>query len=221
MKKLLGIAVIFLSLPVNAFATDIAFTSSGSIVTGDTYGLVSMRNDGTVVNMTGGQVSQLSTSYNHNCIFNMSGGKITDFILMRRLNTFNFSGGSITAAFELGGTVNLSGGSIDSWGKITGSTSITGGSLNFSKLMIYGQLDVYGGLLNISDFEHSGGITNIYGSDFSYNSASGILTGYLLDGNQFAFAGVTDYDYQHINLIPEPMSVVFVGIGLLTLRKRK
>lgn len=129
--------------------------------------------------------------------------------------------------FQFNGNVNISGGTVTGWGKFANSPyygsviNIINGNINFSSLMIYGETNIYGGLLNIDNFYYSGGTTNIYGYGFNYDSINQILTGYLSDNNQFTIKQVNNFDIQHINLIPEPISLLFFGFGLLTLRKRK
>src|SRR3990170_354735 len=75
---------VLILLPVCAYSTDITFTSSGTITDGNVYDKVYVENEGTVVNMSGGQISKL---YTHNN------------------STFNFSGGQITGPY--GGEVNI------------------------------------------------------------------------------------------------------------------
>jgi hypothetical protein len=223
MKKLLIAAIIFL-LPVGVFATNITFTSSGSIVNGNVFSSVSVQNDGTVINMTGGQIKNLWT-YNIST-FNMSGGIIEYSVHTGLSSSFNFSGGTIIGTnFEFGGNVNISGGSITGGGKFANLSNtvvnITGGNLNFSLLMPYGELNIYGGLLNIDDFYLCGGTTNIFGYGFNYDSNRKVLTGYLLDHNQFTINNLDSTEYQHLNLVPEPVSLLLFGFGLLALRKQK
>jgi len=55
-----------------AFATDITFTSSGTIQDGDSYVRVFVQNDVTVVNMTGGEITLGLTTYNIST-FNLMG----------------------------------------------------------------------------------------------------------------------------------------------------
>ena len=68
-------------------------------------------------------------------------------------------------------------------------------------------------------FEDSSTI-NIYGYDFSEFPAFS-LTGYLSDGSPFEFIELT-YAVSHINLIviPEPVTVLLLGLGGLFLRWR-
>jgi hypothetical protein len=156
----------------------------------------------------------------------MSNGQITNTLITSGSGTFNFSGGTITAtSFQLGGAVNISGGTITGGGKFAtpvGSVvNITDGILNLSDFMVYGETNIYGGVLNIDDFDYSGGITSIYGYGFNYDSVGQVLTGYLSDNNPFTINQVNSFDFQHVILIPEPISLLLFGFGLLSIRKTK
>ena len=219
-KIFLILTIVFVfSLCVNA--TNITFTSSDSIVNGNVFYLVQVLNDGTTINMSGGQIYSLST-YNSS-VFNMSGGQVQYSIHTGNLTTLNISGGTIVATnFEFGGNATISGGNITGNGKFVGHTVITGGNTNLSWLGIYGTLNISGGLLNVTDVYVAGSSPiNISCLDYAYNPTTKILTGHLLDNNIFTIAGIDSSEYTKFNLIPEPMSVLLWGFGLLALRKSK
>ena len=174
--------------------------------------------------MFGGQVGNLNM-YNAST-FNMSGGQIEGFIHTSNSSTFNLSGGTIeTTGFEFDGNVNISGGNMTGAGKFANFpaggcvVNITGGNLNFYSLMPYGELNIYGGLLNIGNFGWGGGTTDIFGYGFNYDPVGQVLTGYLSDHNQFTINQLSSFEYQHINLIPEPASLCFLALGGLFLRR--
>jgi hypothetical protein len=104
------------------------------------------------------------------------------------------------------------------------TANINGGNLNFNMFDISGTLNIYRGALNVDDFFSplpQTGVVNVYGNGFNYNSSTQILTGYLLDSNQFTIRGINSSEYTRFNLIPEPISVLLFGFGLLALRKQK
>jgi hypothetical protein len=229
MKKLLGALFTFLFLlPVCAFATNITFTSSGSIVDGNVFDTVYVRNNGTVVNMSGGQINDWLFTYDAST-FNVSGGLITGNINLSYSNIINISAGTInTLEFVVYGSSvsNIYGGDITAERLKTSPDSIVninGGIFDLEMFEIEGEVNIYRGLLNFNDasishFSYLATI-NIYGYDFNYSQ--GTLTGYLLDNNFFTIKGVDALEYARFNLIPEPTSLLFFGIGLLSFRKNK
>jgi hypothetical protein len=116
-------------------------------------------------------------------------------------------------------------------GEIVGSIE----SHNLSTVNIYGgavtleflgvsdtsTLNIYGGDLlvgNSPGFSESSTV-NIYGYDFNYGSNQ--LTGFLSDGSPFIFNELLFDKYSHMNLIPEPASVLLLSLSIIFLRKRK
>jgi hypothetical protein len=218
-------------LPVCAYSTDITFTSSGSIVDGNVYDNVYVENNGTIVDMSGGQISHLLTW--DASIFNMSGGQIIyswPGITIESVSTINVSGGTInTFDFVVYGSAvaNISGGNITADRLKTSPDSvvnINGGGCNFSIIDTSGELNIYRGLVDVNDAYISSiypsSTVNIFGYDFNYNLGTKILTGYLLDNNFFTIKGVSPSEYARFNLIPEPVSFLLLACGLMIVRKR-
>ena len=236
MKKSVGflIASVVLVLAVCALATDKTFTSSGSIVDGDIYNFVQVQNNGTIVNMSGGQINE-SLFIRDSSTFNMSDGSISGGITISPSSILNVSNGTINGGWnvESNAIVNISGGNITAgllktypgYPSIPESiVNINGGILNFDMFGIGGTLNIYRGLLNVNKFSYWGTSSeyiNIYGSEFNYNPITQILTGHLLDNNLFTIGGVDSIEYTKFNLIPEPISIMFFSFGLAFLRKQK
>jgi hypothetical protein len=121
-------------------------------------------------------------------------------------------------------TANIYGGeiSIDPQSYNTSTVNIYGGSLICQSIIVWDSatLNIYGGDLNVGNapyFSESSTI-NIYGYDFNY--ASNRLTGFLSDGSAFLFNELSFDKYSHMNLIPEPASVLLFAIVGLLIRKR-
>lgn len=221
---------VLLSCGELAQADDITFTSSGTINSADVWEHVRVENDGTTVNMGGGQVGYLSMG--GASIFNMSDGQISHWIDIEHSSTINVTGGTINNSLFVvysGGTANLNGGTITTDTLKTYDTStinINDGILDFEYFGVNGIVNIRGGILNAKGTGAGFDATiNIYGYGFHYQPESvpyyndGILTGYLLDGNAFSFGGLSDFGYARFNLLPEPATLCLLALGGLFLRR--
>jgi len=100
------------------------------------------------------------------------------------------------------------------------TVNIYGGilTLDYLDILYSSMLNIYGGDLlvgNSPGFSESSTV-NIYGYDFNYGSNR--LTGFLSDGSPFIFNELAFDEYSHMNLIPEPTSLLLFGLGALLLR---
>jgi len=243
-KRISILLAILLLLPVWAYSTNITFTSSGTITDGNTYDNVYVQNNGTVVNMSGGQINKLYT--HDSSVFNMSGGQITGSypeVDIYALSNFHMTGGlaNLFGLYLFGNWNGIGGRGVLNEGilsaqhvKIYNNAELvlSGGNITFGTFNVMDD-----GLVNISEgnilidnaFINYGGdhpaTINIYGHGFNYTpmpgDLEGILTGYLLDNNFFTINGVSQSEYARFNLIPEPVSLLLFGFGLLVLRKTK
>jgi hypothetical protein len=226
----IGFAALLVFASVGS-AEDKYFYSSGQILPGETWDNVYVQNDNTVVDMLGGQVGGLQLS--DRSIFNMSGGDITGGINAFGTSYFNMVDGTIDvdALILYGKEGNISGGNISAYNlkaSLHTIVQITGGVLNFNIFDIYGELTISGGLLHVNDalINDRDATVNVYGYGFNYNPTGGtygdgILTGYLLDNNFFSIDQLSEPEFQRFNLIPEPATLLLLGLGGLFLRKRK
>ena len=245
LKKISMILMMMLSGVCSVQAVDITFSTSGTISAGDTYDTVYVQNDGTVVDMTGGQIGRLWL--HDSSIFNMDGGNITGGIDAHGLSYFDMTGGSIDAdsviLYGLGGS--FSGGNIVASNTLKISCSsvveITGGTFDINYLdghftmsegivnavdisVAYeGTIEIKGGQLTADDVYFCDYSTvNIYGdkNSFNYNQMGKLLTGNLFDGNYLGMGGVDWWEYEQLNFVPEPTTLLLFGFGALILRKR-
>jgi hypothetical protein len=223
-KAILPIVILlFLYKPAILLAGDITFSSSGTIGPNDVYNHVYVENDGTVVDMTGGQIGNLQTSY---------------------ISTFNLYDGQIlkivqtdpAPIIDIGptATMNIFGGLADIGNFVLGEESYTlikGGQVSAIRMKAYYDclIDIKGGLLQLNSFDMVVGLDelptiNIYGYGFNYDPSGGtyegILTGYLMDGNPFSINDVSASEYLRFNLIPEPATLLLISLGGLFLRRR-
>lgn len=206
--------LVFLS-PALCHATTIAFYTDGVIQDGDVYSYVDVYNNATV-DMTGGIVTVQLGAYDSSTV-NISGGVL---------------GGVFTSGASTASTLNLSG-SMQADGVYIGGL----GTLNMfggivGSVKIHNIANLYGGI--ISDYLLATSTVNIYGYGFQYNPLAGDyqggqLTGFWLDDTPFSIdlyysdkpGGLLIDTYSHIVLIPEPATILLVGLGVLLKRRPK
>ena len=82
-------------------------------------------------------------------------------------------------------------------------------------------LNVYGGGLDVGNSPGFSELStvNIYGYGFDYDGIR-VLTGFLQDDSPFIFSELFPSDYTHLNLVPEPATILLFGLGGILLRKR-
>ena len=229
MEKKLAKIVLAILFVFPFCAQAVTFTSDANIQSGDNY-------------VYGGDI--YDTPPNHTTV-TMTGGTVGDSMRVHDASILNMSGGNV---FGLGAlensTVNISGGSVaglDLYGNATATISqnaiiYSAAVMESSILNMNGGtvanlggdensiLNISGG--NISDMLGAYGntIINVYGYDLSMTQSGGThgvgqITGYWLNDSQFTInLGGTDA-YTHINLIPEPTSLLLLGVGAFLLRK--
>lgn len=189
------LAAVILLCASNLHAIDVDFCSDAIIRPGDDYDTVSVFDTPplqTKIYMFGGSIIGLMT--HDSSTFNMHAG------------IWGVDGG---------------------WGYISNSSTLNifGGSINLDSISVVdsGTLNIYGGdfLCGNSPYFSQSSSVNIYGYGFNYGFNQ--LTGFLSDGSSFMFNELPFGEFSHMNLIviPEPATVLLLGLGTLFLRKRK
>jgi hypothetical protein len=173
------------------------YSGNVSIGAGDLYGSGYLWNSATL-SMTGGQMQSLNTFGSSST--DISGGVISSGIDVYESSNLTVSGGQVGGYLEAydNGTVTLSGGSISGW--------------------VYAE---------------DGAVINVYGYDFNYdptggNKNGGELRGIWAGGEAFTLdfldnlsVGSTYYGHVSLHEIPEPATLLLVGLGGLILRNRR
>ena len=227
-KQILTIlAAVMLFAAANVQAVNKAFTESGQIVDGEVWDEVWIYGNDTVVDMLGGSVLDHISSYDFSTL-NMTGGDSLGVYAFDN-SIANISSGIL---YSIGAqdyaTVNFSS-NAETKGigaQSFGTVNVTGGAVEHVGASESGTVNLYGGIitdyLGASDFA----IVNIYGYGFHYDTLAGNLdggqlTGFWLDETTFTIDLYGIETYSHINLIPEPNSLLLLLFGSFLLRRNR
>jgi hypothetical protein len=177
--------------------------------------------------MLGGFVDQMQT--NDSSMLNVAGGKIYT-IYTRDYSSANIFGGNVSSVMTWDyATTNLyDGGTVFSLGARgqSGVVNMTGGTTEYLRAGESGIINLYGGVvtnfLDAWDFA----IVNIYGYGFDYDPYTGKwiggqLRGFWFDNIAFSIDLYDAHTYEHINLIPEPASLMLFSLGVLLIRRNR
>jgi hypothetical protein len=212
--------VLLAAWPAQGVLEDKIFTSSGQILPGEEWNSVYVYNDDTVVDMLGGFVEGLAT-YDGSTV-NVTAGSING-LNAHQFSTANVSGGTVlTLAAYDSGTVKLfpSGTvfSLDAAG--AGTAYMSGGITEYARTGDSSTLNLYGGTVTNYLNAWDSATVNIYGYGFTFDPTAGAwnggqLTGFWLDATPLTIDLYGTETYSHINLIPEPCTILLVALGCL------
>lgn len=201
--------------------------------------------DTTVIDMTGGYVYQLD-SYDSSSI-NFGGGEIY-YSNMHDLSMFSMDSSSVGINHRLhcydssnanisGGrpyyifahstsTVNFSDNGTNHrlWSYDSSVVNISGGEVNFLYAYDLGVANLRGGEVGYILAAHSSEV-NIFGLNLFATNTGGLwgygeVAGNWVSGEAFAIPLYGVETYHHINLIPEPCTLLLLGLGWAMLRSR-
>ncbi|MGD0077846.1 MAG: PEP-CTERM sorting domain-containing protein [Sedimentisphaerales bacterium] len=226
------------------------FYSDGNIITGDLWDSVYIHDtlpSHTTINMTGGEVFggmygydrstlnlsggrvNIMSSYD-NSILNMTAG-ILNNLYSYEYSTANISGNTLDGPFNISARdnsiINFSGTAdadhVDAFNTV--KLNILGGTINHISARNDGVLNIYSG--DISNvWSQDNAVINVFGKElrkwptggaFGY----GFVYGYYNDWSSFYFSLESTESYSHVNLIPEPATILLLVAGSLFLRKKE
>ncbi|HUT30871.1 MAG TPA: PEP-CTERM sorting domain-containing protein [Sedimentisphaerales bacterium] len=201
------------------------FYSSGQILPGESWDIVNIYNDDTVVDMLGGSADYIST-------FDGSTLNVVDGyaeVGAFEYSTINISGAELSGAHAWNyGTVNFyaTGQSRALGAGEFGTANMYGGTVEQVGASDSGLLNIYGGLITDCLGASGTSVVNIYGYDFNYDPTGGAydggqLTGFWLTGSPFTVDLYGAETYSHINEIPEPGTLALLALGTLLLRRKR
>lgn len=226
MKKVVAIIIMVLLVTgvCNVHAESIVFTESGQILEGEVWDFVDIYNDDTVVDMFGG-VADYITTYDWSTL-NVTGGS-ADFGAVD-YSTMNISGGTHSGALAWAyGTVNFSDTAesrrLDAWA--FGTVNMTGGIIEGIGALDSGTVNLYGGEITDAIGAGDSSIINIFGYDLALSSSGGeygygLVSGFWQNDTPFEIDLSSPETYSHINLIPEPGTLVLMGFGVMIMKRR-
>ena len=216
--------ILFMACQLYAVPEDKIFTSSGQILPGEEWGNVYIYNDDTIADMLGGLVDGIGT-YDASMV-NVIDGSVNT-LEGHEFSTANISGGYVYGAHALDhSVVNFSGdaSSVTIGAGDFGTLNMTGGIADNVGASYSGTLNLYGGIIEDSLGASREAVINVYGYGFVYDPTAGSfdagqLTGFWLDDTPFTIDLYGVETYSHINLVPEPATVLLVSLGSLMLRR--
>ncbi|HUT30869.1 MAG TPA: PEP-CTERM sorting domain-containing protein [Sedimentisphaerales bacterium] len=222
---IMSAVVLLAAWPAQGVLEDKIFTSSGQILPGESWDVVNIYNDDTVVDMLGGSADYISTfdgstlnvvdgyaevgAFDYSTI-NISGG---DIHLATALNntTVNFFTSDYTDALiaEDSGILNMEGGAVERViARSSGIANLHAGSIT-DYLSAYDSTEI-----------------NIYGYDLVMSTSGGSygdgqVYGYWVNDSPFLISLRGAETHSHINLIPEPGTLALLALGTLLLRRKR
>ncbi len=175
---------------------------------------------------------------------NMYGGSL-DYITTYDQSTLNFYGDSVQVGACDYSTINVTGGTLSGveayhYGTVNASgngnytylsahdfgiANMTGGIVDRISVGDFGTVNLFSG--NVLDrlWANDSGVINIYGHDLFKTDSGGTygygqVYGYLTD-DTYISVDLSNLDaYSHINLIPEPSSLLLLGLDAVMVRRK-
>jgi hypothetical protein len=222
----IGFVILFTASGLYAAPTDKIFTSSGQILTGEEWANVFIYNDDTIVDMLGGLVDSIAT-YDASTV-NITGGHVMTVDALDS-STINVISGYVYVLFGKNqSTITLSGSAsgttfgVEDWSTL----NVLGGTLNYLGAMEQGTINISSVVINDSISASDLSTVNIIGQDLFKVSTGGHygygqVYGFWFDDTPFTIDLNGSETFSHINLIPEPCSLILLAMGSMFLKRKK
>lgn len=210
-------------------AVDKTFYSNGLIEAGQEWRWVGVHDTvpgHSTVNMTGG--TAVSVSAWDGSTFNFHAGTITQTIGSSDTSTVNILSSGVKNALAYGSsTLNISGSA--NLSNVSGNSSSTINVLNGTIDVIDmtgGTANLYGGSITGYMWAHQNSIVNVFGTGLSKSGTGGAygdgwVHGWWQNGSEFTINLVNSGTSSHVNLVPEPVTLLLLGAGAFALRSRR
>jgi len=204
---------------------DKIFTSSGQILDGEEWNNVHIYNDDTIVDMLGGLVDSIGT--HDTSTVNITGGHVNTLVALE-LSTSNISDGFVYgldacdySIVNLYGNADLFAPRVRNFGTL----NMTGGSVDHLGAIDSGIINLYGGIISDRLISCDSSVVNIYGYDLLKTNTGGKydygqVSGFWANGTAFTIDLNGFETYSHINLIPEPSTLILFAIGFFLIKQK-
>lgn len=205
------------------------FYSDGTIEAGQEWNMVAIADTPpahTTVSMTGGTV--WSVGVFDTSTFNFLGGTITGSVSSDSQSTVNISSSGVSVATAYSNSIlNISGNA--NLSNVSGSSSSTINVFDGTIGWVGGSgstINLYGGDITMYlGASAANTVVNVFGTNLVKTNSGGILGGGFVsgrwnDGTAFSF-DISPGTYAHVNLVPEPVTLLLLGCGTIALRARR